>query len=389
MRQRAVLMLIAVVALATPLVALNPGSDVLVPAAARAGSWVTDLYVMNPGDAAVDGTIYWLVRDQANTDPVSISFQILPGETMVMADILHNDFGYNQAAGAFRVVGDGQLVVNSRIYSSDGAQTFGQGFEGVPVEAAIGAGQTADVVGLSHVSQVFRTNFYALAGPNGASISLALIAPDGSEIASGTLDFEAYEPYLKRINQAIPSGDFAEGTLRVTVASGSIVAGASKVDEASTDPTTLESSTPLGAVASVDGTYEITLTDSEGYASGGEIVIEDGVVTAIQGSYANWDKDGDTDGEADCPLLFQWGAAFPETDVTAMAGGVSFTDSYAATGSGSMAWTVSFTATDGTTLSGTVSAVGSGFPTNADPSLDESGCDGTFPALTLQGGKVN
>ena len=40
-------------------------------------------------------------------------------------------------------------------------------------------------------------------------------------------------------------------------------------------------------------------------------------------------------------------------------------------------------------LSGTVSAVGSDFPSSTDPNEDQSGCNGTFPALTLEGGKTN
>ncbi len=372
-----------------PVEALNPGTDVLVPAAGRGGSWVTDLYVLNPGNAAVDGSVFWLVRGQANTDPISVPFSLQPGETLVMTDVLKDDFGLNQAFGAFRVVADTEVVVNSRIFSAEEGMTFGQGFEGVPVEAATTTGRTADIVGLSHVNQLFKTNFYALAGAEGVSMLLNLLDPDGLQLATGTLDLDAYEPYLKKINQVLPSGDFDQGTLRVTVTAGSVVVGASKVDELSTDPTTLESSTPLGAKVSVDGTYEFTLTDSEGFAAGGDIVILDGVVQTITGTFANWDKDEDSNGEADCPLVFRWGLDFPVTAVSDMADGVDFTDSYTATGSGEMAWTVEFVVTEGLSISGTVAAAGTDFPSSADPSLDESGCNGTFPVLTLNGGKVD
>ncbi|MEN8164064.1 MAG: hypothetical protein ABFS37_08040, partial [Acidobacteriota bacterium] len=309
------LCLVMLIGSALSVEALNPGTDVLVPAAARAGSWVTDLYVMNPGEVAVDGSVFWLVRGQANSNPISVPFSLEPGETLVMTDVLKEDFGLNQAAGAFRVTADAEVVVNSRIFSADGDQTFGQGFEGVPVEAATTIGQTSDIVGLSHVNQVFRTNFFALAGADGASMTLSLRDPGGLPKATGTLDLQAHEPYLKKINQVLASGDFDEGTLRVTVTAGSAVVGASKVDELSTDPTTLESSTPLGAKASVDGTYEFTLTDSEGFAAGGDIVITGGVVQTINGTFGNWDKDSDADGEADCPLVFRWGLGFPSTAV--------------------------------------------------------------------------
>ncbi len=382
------LCLVMLIGTALPVGALNPGTDVLVPAAGRGGSWVTDLYVMNPGEVAVDGSVFWLVRGQANTNPISVPFSLQPGETLVMTDVVKDDFGLNQAFGAFRVTAEAEVVVNSRIFSVDGDQTFGQGFEGVPVEAATTSGQTSDIVGLSHVNQMFKTNFYALAGAEGASMTLSLLDPDGRQIATGTLELEAYEPYLKKINQLLPSGDFDQGTLRVTVTEGSVVVGASKVDEQSTDPTTLESSTPLGAKAWVDGTYEFSLTDSEGYSAGGDIVIFGGLVQTINGTFANWDKDEDSNGEADCPLVFQWGLSYPVTSVADMADGVTFIDSYTATGSGEMAWTVEFVVVDGLSISGTITAAGTDFPSSGDPNLDESGCNGAFPVLTLSGGKV-
>ena len=383
------LCLVMLIGMALPVESLNPGTDILVPAAGRGGSWVTDLYVMNPGEVAVDGSVFWLVRGQANTNPISVSFSLQPGETLVMTDVVKDDFGLNQAFGAFRVTADAEVVVNSRIFSAEGGETFGQGFEGVPVEAATTSGQTSDIVGLSHVSQMFKTNFYALAGAQGVSMTLDLLDPEGLQIAAGTLELEAYEPYLKKVNQVLPSGDFEQGTLRVTVSAGSVVVGASKVDEQSTDPTTLESSTPLAAKASVDGTYEFTMTDTEGFAAGGDIVIAGGVVQTINGTFANWDKDEDTDGEADCPLVFRWGLGYPATSVVDMADGVTFTDSYTATGSGEMEWTIEFVVTDGLSISGTVTAAGTGFPSSGDPNLDESGCNGAFPVLTLSGGKID
>jgi hypothetical protein len=382
------LSVVVLISSAAPAVALNPGTDVLVPAAGRGGVWVTDLYVMNPNEAPVNGTLFWLIRDQSNPNPVSVSFTLEPGETRVLADVIREEFGINSGGGAFRVTADAEVVVNSRIYALDGDKTFGQGFEGVPAPAATAAGQTSDIVGLSHVSGAFRTNFYALAGSDGASMVVTLLDPEGDVLATSDLELEPYEPYLKRINQTVPTGDFSDGTVRVTVNAGSAVVGASKVDEMSTDPTTLESSTPLG-VAAVDGTYEFKLADSDGFASGGDLVIESGRVVALNGTFSNWDKDDDADTRADCPLLFKWGLGLPDTDVAEFADGVSFSDSYEASGSGVMTWTLSFTVADGMTVSGALSAVGSGFPSAADPNEDQSGCNGSFPELVFAGGKTD
>jgi len=375
------LIAVALVATAAPALALNSGTDIIVPAAGRGGPWVTDLYVANPGDVSVNGTIYWLVRDQVNLDPVSIDFVLGPGETGIFADIINADFGLASGNGAFRVTSDGAVIVNSRIYATDGAATFGQGFEGVPSGLATQSGDTATVVGLSF-SSAFRTNVYATAGPDGADTVMRLVAPDGSEIASASITLGFWQPYLRRVDQVFSGiANFDDATLVVDVSFGSIVVGASKVDNASTDPTTLESDVVGGGSGSIDGTYQISIYDSAFFAAGGNIVIDSGVVTQINGTYFNWDKlEG---GESVCTLQFLWGLGLSPTPVEDFASGVTFSDSYTSTGSGVMEWTVTFTVEDNMVIDGSVAAVGSDFT-----ATDELGCNGNFPALVLRGGKM-
>ena len=372
---------LALVATATPVFALNSGTDIIVPAAGRGTPWVTDLYVGNPGATTVTGSIFWLVRDQPNPSPASISFTVAPGATAVYEDIILAEFGLASAGGAFRVTASDTVIVNSRIYATDGSATFGQGFEGVPVPAATQAGGTATVVGLSF-NDAFRTNAYATAGADGATMALSLLHPDGTSFATANLTLGAWEPYLRRVNQLFPSVEnFDNATLQAEVASGSAVIGASKVDNESTDPTTLESDATAGGSASVDGVYQISMYDSAFFAAGGNIVIDEGVVTQINGTYFNWDKlDG---GEAACTLQFLWGLGMSPTPLADFATGVTFSDSYVSTGSGVMEWTVTFTVEDNMVIDGTVTAVGSEFTAS-----DELGCNGDFPALTLQGGKM-
>jgi hypothetical protein len=372
---------LALAATAAPVFALNSGTDIIVPAAGRGAPWGTDLYVANPGDTTVTGTISWLVRGQSNLTPASISFSIAPGETAIYEDIILAEFGLASAGGAFYVDADGPVIVNSRIFASDGSSTFGQGFEGVPVSAATQVGGTATVVGLSFTS-AFRTNVYATAGPDGADTVMRLVAPDGTEIASASLTLGFWEPYLRRVDQLFPGvANFDNATLVVDVSFGSVVVGASKVDNESTDPTTLESDATAGGSTSSDGTYQISIYDSAFFAAGGNIVVADDVVTQINGTYFNWDKlEG---GEAACTLQFLWGIGMSPTPLADFADGVTFSDSYTSTGSGVMEWTVTFTVENNMVITGSVAAEGSDF---TDPS--ELGCNGTFPALTLMGGKT-
>ena len=349
-----------IVVATVPAFALSPGDTVVVPAAGRGAPWGTDLYVMNPGSSSVDVTVYWLVRGEANTDPDAVDFALPAGDTMVLEDVIFNEFGLTEASGAFVVVSDGgEVIVNSRIFASDGTATFGQGFEGVPDWAATQSGSSTDVVGLSQNAS-FRSNVYATAGPDGASIDFTLRDPMGAELANATLDLAVWEPYLRRVNQLFPGlANFDNATLHAEITSGWAVIGASKVDNASTDPTTLESAATGGGSGSIDGVYQFALYDSLLFAAGGNLVISGGQVTAIVGTYFNYDK---LDGiDPACPVIFQWGPGLTPAPVADFSSGVTFADSYQPSGSGIMTWTVQFVPGDGASLEGEVTAVGSEF----------------------------
>ena len=376
---------LALVATAAPVFALNSGTDIIVPAAGRVSGWITDLYIANPGDNTVTGTVFWLIRDTANLSPASITFSIAPGETAIYDDIILDEFGLSTANGAFRVTASGAVIVNSRIYSASGSATFGQGFEGVPVWAATQSGESTTVVGLSYNS-AFRTNIYATADADGATALLSLLDPEGNVIATANLTLGVWQPYLKRVDQAFTGvPNFDNATLVVQVSAGSAVFGASKVDNESVDPTTLESDATAGGAASSDGVYQISIYDSALFAAGGNIVVESGIVTQINATYFNWDKlDG---GDPACTLQFLWGLGMSPTPLADFANGVTFTDSYTSTGSGVMEWTVTFTIQNNMMIVGGttdfVTAVGSDFT-----AADELGCNGDFPALVLKGGKM-
>jgi hypothetical protein len=358
--------------------ALTPGTDVLVPAAGRGEPWSTDLYIMNPGTATASITVQWLVRDQANPNPLALNYTAAAGETLVLTDVIFEEFGIDTQNGAFRVVADQPLIVNSRIFSFADGRTFGQGFEGVPVGLATAAGETTDVVGLSQNSR-FRTNIYGCAGPEGAKLEFALIAPDGTLLATGSRNLGAWAPFLRRTDQLLGSGPFDEGALRVTVTEGSAVVGASKVDELSTDPTTLESSVRAGA-SDVNGTYALAITDSLTYETGGSLVIADGQVDQLRATYTNWDKlDG---GESVCRYIFLFGRRLSTpVGLGDLSAGVTFTEDYTPDGLGMITYTVTADIVDNMFVEGTVEAVGSDFPADLD------GCNGSFPPLTLTGGK--
>ena len=67
----------------SPLPAITPSDDLIIPGAARTRLWVDDLYINNPGDSIVTVEVFWLIRGQANPDPVSKTIDIGPGATHI------------------------------------------------------------------------------------------------------------------------------------------------------------------------------------------------------------------------------------------------------------------------------------------------------------------
>lgn len=392
LRRTCVFLSLLLVFQVVPTFALSPGTDVFVPANARVANWRTDLIIYNPGDSTASVTLYLLERDETNLIadiPAGhiANYTITPGETADLQDVINSIFLESTWAGAFRVISDQSVVVTTRVYNYQSGVTFGQGYEGFPKEMATQAGDSTDIVGVVE-NDSFRTNFIMIdvQGDTKAAsskVNLTLLDDQGSVLGTATRLIDAYEPYLKRVNHSQLFGSAADdldyGTIHCEVERGAVIFSASKVDNdaATGDPTTLAAWTAGGAV-SADGTYQISVYDSVGYASGGYLTIEDDEVTALKATYANWDKGTDPE-FPDCPVLFSWGGAIDIESLDDYETGVDIVQDFV--DSGTITFTVIFDVEDNQSIVGTVDAVGSDF-TGVDV-----GCNGTFPQQTLLGGK--
>jgi hypothetical protein len=367
---------------ASSAIAITPGDDLLIPGAARTNRWHTDLYINNAGATTVSVDVLWLVRDQPNPNPVSRSFSIGPDDTLILVDIIRNNFGLNSGTGAFRIVSTGgEVTANLIVYAGFNdpvGGTYGSGFEAIPASSATAAGQSTTLMGLVSAGD-FYTNLFALAGAAGATMELDLLSPSGNVLDTTTVTLEAYEPWLSFRTDLWDVPIYDNGTLLARVSAGSAVILGSRIDERSQDPTTLESSFGAGA-ASLDGTYQFAVYDSLGFASGGNLVISGGEVFPLNGTYINFDK-LDGQGNSECTLIFLFGIGLAATDAADFGAGVEFTDSYP--DSGDMTWNLSFTVDDNLGFEGTIDAVGSNF------SGADEGCNGSFPTLVVEGGKRN
>jgi hypothetical protein len=322
--------MVAVLAAAAPGLALNPGTEIFVPAAARATPWVTDMYIFNPGSAAANVSIYWLPRDTDNSSATPVNFTIQPGSTLALPDLISGTFGLDSGAGAFRITSDADVAVNCRIYSTDGSSTFGQGFEGVPASAALSAGSKAasmtDIMGLAQNS-AFRSNFFAVnTGSTTATVVFHLMDPSGNELASRSYNLPPYAAFYRNVTD-LGGPSFDNGTLHVEVTAGSAIVVGSKVDNASGDPTTLEAWWTCGSgggsgTVGGDGIYVGYMSYT--YIGGLWLVVENNAITYLQGANTLFSPD---DGGFNCANVFGWGVE-PDTPF-AIAGDGTFTANFA------------------------------------------------------------
>ena len=135
------LVLLVVLATGTQVSAITPGSDLIIPGAARTALWVDDLYVNNPNGTTVAVEVSWLERGQANPNPVTRAYDIAPGATLILHDVILGDFGLERGNGAFRITSTGgnvvaNLIAVAVIDDEHGTRTLGSGFEAIPASAA-------------------------------------------------------------------------------------------------------------------------------------------------------------------------------------------------------------------------------------------------------------
>lgn len=366
--------------------AISPGDDLLIAGAARTSRWSADLYINNPGATGVTVQVWWLNRDPSITNPAPESYSVGAEETLILDDVILNEFGLNRAEGAFRVTTTGgEVTANLIVFTGAGGDsgTYGSGFEGIPASSATSAGESTTLAGMVLTAD-FYTNLFALAGANGVTMDVDLLDPDGVLLDTTQVVLTGYAPWFSSVENLWDVASFENGTALVRVSAGSMVMLGSKVDRTSKDPTTVEQAFGAGG-GSIDGTYQFAVYDDLGFASGGNLEIVDAVVDVINGTFVNYDK-VDGGGVPECPVIFQWGFDLAPTPVEDFASGVQYAEVYPAGDNfdgGTITYTITFTIDDNVGFSGTLDAVGSEFS-----GLD-TGCNGTFPQMELYGGKSN
>jgi len=379
---KSVVTVVTVATLTSPAWALAPGTDVVSPAAVRGEGrqesfWYTDLIVHNPGTMTAGVDIYWLDRGQANTNPIKVSYLVGADATLVIEDVVLSDFGFEEAAGALRVISDTPVIVTTRVYAGQGDESYGQGFEAIPLTAATVAGESTRVPGVVHTDD-FRTNLIAVdVSGSGTTFEVSVLDASGTEVASKTYTLGIWEPFLRSFDD-LGISDLESGTVQISVTAGAGLFAASKVTNTNNDGTTLASTwsdAPRAARAPA-GRYFGTVSAGEGSLGGFVLdVDDDDEVMAVAFSYDS-DKDG-------CVGTFRGGGTFDEPiPLSELADGITFVNTYDESGA-EMTWFIQLWESDrNVSLTGSLHGEGAVW-TGAD-----GDCNGVHPSATVELGKT-
>jgi hypothetical protein len=302
---RKTLAVLFMVMVAGSALATVPGVDLYVPAVGHgtgavsggvAALWRGDVWVFNPSttqSATVD--IFLLLRNQANPNPAVRRITVTAGETRYLPDIVFNNFGLDGTYGGLRIVSNIPVVVSGRSYDANvtvvnkGQGTVGQFFSGVPASLAIGLGESTDIIGLDQdgfqTSGLWRSNlaFVETTG-NPVDLTVSRIDSNGTQVGSITQHLEGRQ--VSQINYVITTIVNTTDTnqrIRVTVTGGSgrVITNASRMDNRTGDPATIES-----VMVYMSGRFEGVVLDASGgtRVDGGlQLQIGGGAVTTYSG----------------------------------------------------------------------------------------------------------
>ena len=379
---RKTLLALFMVMVAGSALATVPGVDLYVPAVGHGlgvvsggvqAWWRGDVWIFNPSatqSATVD--IYMLLRNQGNPNPASRRITVNPGETRYLPDIVYNTFGLDSTYGGLRIVSTIPVVVSGRSYDANvtvvnkGQGSAGQFFSGVPASLAIGLGESTDIIGLDQdgfqTSGLWRSNlaFVETTG-NPVDLTVARIDSNGTQVGSITQHLEGRQ--VSQINYVITAVVNTTDTnqrIRVTVTGGSgrVITNASRMDNRTGDPATIEM---VGGGR--EGTY-VCKVDKTSFDTPITLTVAGGAVTAFDATILFTDEDvpSCTGGE-----LLQLAGPLPQAVFYDETGAFSFVVSDPDVGgvgvslqlSGTITVTGHLTGTAATTLTGVGSCSGS------------------------------
>ena len=216
-----------------------------VPAAAKAeggfnSDWLTDAAIANLSTATASFNISYLVKGQANLQPMNVSIVLKPAEQLFVRDVFASLFGLEAANGALRIVASHPDVkITTRTYNAAGIEgTYGQYIPAYSRDAAITPGEVAALLQLQQ-SHDFRTNIGLMnitAQPVDVEIQLYRSSGELVGVVTEALD-SAEMTQIDQIYTLIGAGTVESGyaLVKVLTDGGAVLSYASVADNSSND----------------------------------------------------------------------------------------------------------------------------------------------------------
>ena len=205
--------------------------------------WYSDMSVFNPGESVAS---LRLTFNGNSTSPAPVTATLPGRQQLSWRDVLVALFGITgEDVGAITVESTQPLQVTARTFSRvtdpcDGKQkTYGQSYDGIEPSQALASGQVGYLVNLRSDGG-FRTNV-ELVNVSAVAAAVEVRFFNNGGAAIGTPLNRGVTPNQRvGITAALPSGQTAAyAEVRVTPAAARVIAFASVIDGASTDPTTI------------------------------------------------------------------------------------------------------------------------------------------------------
>jgi len=287
--------------------AIIPGMDLYVPAVGHGlgavvngiqAWWRADVWILNPSSTqSATVSIYLLLRNQGNPNPDVRTITLAPGETRYLQDIVFNTFGADNTYGGLRLTSSIPVVVSGRSYDANvtvtgkGQGTAGQFFSGVPAALALDLGSSTDIIGLDQDAATttgkWRSNL-AFVETTGDPVDLSIyrIDSNGTVLNSTAYTYHLEGRQVSQINYVLTAIVNTPGTnqrvrVAVTGGTGRVIVNASRLDNTTGDPSTIDSVMVPSA-----GRFEgIVLDASTGSRLDGgiQLQVSDGALTSYAG----------------------------------------------------------------------------------------------------------
>ncbi|HKS22950.1 MAG TPA: DUF5719 family protein [Thermoanaerobaculia bacterium] len=209
--------------IAAPLSAAYSARDVVLPIAGRAGGadgrlYLTALWITNPSERdAVEAKLTFHPADD-KLPPHASSLHLNAGETRVLDPLDENGLG------ALRIEATRDVVATARVYS----QGMATSFAAMPVQFAIGNGESATLQGVAPAAGRYKIYFAEVSG-NPLDISVSLVDARGATLGTKRMYIDRDRQVTSDVGDLFPQFTAGTATLRIEGVNGGgriVVAGA-------------------------------------------------------------------------------------------------------------------------------------------------------------------